>query len=148
MNKKSPTKSEILKDYREDISELYNPYFWQNGKIIVSVLMEPYWLDKVNNLSMKEYKNSGSRDFDLFGFAYENNAKVVMRITTPTESKEIAFPFITFVSIYLNADKAVKIFKRAAINYLNSIGYKNVSIKEGSREKLIKTLSKAIKNKK
>lgn len=125
-------KTEILKDYRTDMREMYNPYFWENDDIIASVLLEPYWLDKAQKESMKD----GSK-FDLLEFASIHGAKVILRITTPDNSKEIAFPFVYFTSVYEKPTEALDIFERATKQYLNSVGYPNVEIRHGKRETLI-----------
>jgi len=132
-------KTITLKDNRDDMGELYNPYFWENGEIIASVLLEPYWLEKAR----EESANDGI-DFDLLEFAEIHNAHVVLRITTPKERKEIAFPFIKFISVYTKPEEALEIFERTVKNYLKSIGYINIEIKHGKREKLIR--NKLIRN--
>lgn len=130
-------KNTILKDYRTDMREMYNPYFWENDDIIASVLLEPYWLDKAQQKMMKE-----GREFDLLKFASNNGAKVILRITTPDNSKEIAFPFVYFTSAYEKPDEALAIFERATKQYLKSVGYPNVEIQHGKRESLIKDFYK------
>ena len=130
-------KTQILKDYRSDIRELYNPYFWENDDIIASVLLEPYWLDKAQKELMKN-----ERKFDILKFAKVNDAKVVLRITTPNDSKEIAFPFVHFISIYEKPIEALEIFERATKQYLNSVGYPNVEIRHGKRESLVRNFYK------
>ena len=126
----------ILKDFRTDDSDIYNPYFWQNDDIIASVLLEPYWLDEAQKKSIKATANGSV--FDLLDFAKANEAKVVLRISAPSGSQEIAFPFIYFTSIFKNTDYVFEIFERTVKRYLKSKGYDNVVIKKGKRESIIK----------
>ena len=130
-------KTEILKDRRTDSRELYNPYFWENDDIMASVLLEPYWLDKASKESMKD-----GNKFDLLEFASIHDAKVVLRITTPEESKEIDFPFVRFTSVFEKPSETLAIFERAVKQYLNSVNHPNVEIKHGKRETIIRNFYK------
>ena len=123
-------------------TDRHNPLWWSNDDIIVSVLLEPYYHDKFNSKAHKE----GLTQDDLLGFAHENTAKVVMRISTPESNKEIAFPFVEFTDIYTKPDKAVEIFENATKRYLQTQGY-NVSFKAGRKQKELLKLGKALKGK-
>ncbi len=100
------------------------PLMWasKDGDFLASAGLESYYADKYENM-LHKLKEPHSID-RLLGFAHEHNAKVMMRIVTPEDGKEIAFPFMNFTEIYTEPRKAMDVFKRAIEQYAKSVGYR------------------------